>query len=79
MTKSTHYEAPHYAVFSSRFLPLSSKYSPQHSVPKAISLCSSLSVRYQDSRPCKVTGKIIVSRFNLYLFREEKERENIHN
>jgi hypothetical protein len=42
------------------FLPLRSKYPPQHTVIKILSLCSSLKVRDQVSHPYSTTGKITV-------------------
>jgi hypothetical protein len=43
------------------FLPFRSKYPPQHSVLKTLSLCSSLKVRDQVSHPYSTTAKITVS------------------
>jgi hypothetical protein len=42
------------------FLPFRSKYLPQHSVLKTLSLCSSLKVRDQVSHPYSTTGKMTV-------------------
>jgi len=38
LVKPTSYEAPYYAVFSSPFLPLRSKFSSQHPLLKAPSI-----------------------------------------
>jgi len=45
---------------SHHFLPLRSKYSPQHHAPNTFNLCPSLIVRDQVSHPQKITGEIIV-------------------
>jgi hypothetical protein len=42
------------------FIPLRSKYSPQHPGSNTLSLCSSLNVRDQVSHPYKTTGTVIV-------------------
>jgi hypothetical protein len=46
--------------FSRYFIPLRSKYSPQHPVSNTLSLCSSLNVRDQVSHPYTTTGRIMV-------------------
>jgi hypothetical protein len=57
---STNYEAPHCATFSilPYFIPLKSKYSPQHPVLKHPQ--TPLIVRDQVSDPYKTTGRIVL-------------------
>jgi hypothetical protein len=45
-----------------------SKYSPQHSVLKTLSLCASLDVRDQVSHPYRTTGKIILFYIVIFMF-----------
>jgi hypothetical protein len=53
---------------SSHFIPLRSKYSPQHPVLKHPSLCSYLSDRDQVSHPHRTTGKIIMLHILIFNF-----------
>jgi hypothetical protein len=50
------------------FLPFRSKYPPQHSVLKILSLCSSLKVRHQVSHPYSTIGKITVLYILIFRF-----------
>jgi hypothetical protein len=53
------------------FLPFRSKYLPQHSVLRTLSLCSSLRVRDQVSHPYNTTGKITVLYILIFRFRSK--------
>jgi hypothetical protein len=60
LAKSSSYEAPHYAVFSSvphYFILLGFKCSPQHPVLKHPQSIFFPLYQNQVSRPCKTTGK----------------------
>jgi hypothetical protein len=62
------------------FIPLRSKYSPQHNVLKTISLCSSLNVRGQVWYPYKTNQKNYSLVFsNFYDFWQQMRRQNIRN
>jgi hypothetical protein len=60
---------------SCHFLPLRSKYSPQHPVlkhPQSIVFCS---VRDQVSHPYKITGKITVFYVLIFKFLEGRQED----
>jgi hypothetical protein len=57
------------------FIPLWSKYPPQHLSSNTISLCSSLSVRAQVSRSFKITGKIIVLYILIFRFCDNRRED----
>jgi hypothetical protein len=62
LVRNTDHSAPHYVIFSipRHLVPLSPKYSPQHSIFKHLSLRSALYVFDQVSHPYRTTGKITV-------------------
>jgi len=57
--KSTSYEAPHYAVFSTSFL-LDQNILLSTLFSDILNVCSSFSVRHQISHPCKISDTITV-------------------
>jgi hypothetical protein len=59
------------------FIPVRSKYSPQHTVLRY--LCSSLNIRVQVSHPYKTTGKTGFEYFNFYPFRQQTRRRKFLN
>jgi hypothetical protein len=59
------------------FIPFSSKYPPQHTVLKDLSLSSSLKVKDQVSQPHSKTRKIILLYILIFSFLYEKRKQKI--
>jgi hypothetical protein len=57
------------------FIPLGSKYSPQHPVLSTLSICSSLNVRDQASHSYRTTGEIIILYFLMCVFRQTRRQK----
>jgi hypothetical protein len=60
---------------SYHFVPLWSKYSPQHPVLNTLSLCSSFNVRHQVPHPYRTTGKLIVPHILIFMFLDSRRED----
>jgi hypothetical protein len=59
------------------FIPLGSKYSPEHYLSKTLALFSPLNAKSQVSHPYKTTGKMGFIHLNISVFRQQVERQII--
>jgi hypothetical protein len=69
----------YFSPVSYYFIPLESKYSPQHPLSRTLSLFSSLNAKDQVSHPYKTTGKMNFVYLNLPVFRQQVGRQKILN
>jgi hypothetical protein len=60
---------------SCHFIPLRSKYSPQHLFSSTLSLCSSLNVRGQVSHTYETTGKVTVLHILIFAFLDSRRED----
>jgi hypothetical protein len=74
--RSTGYEAPHYAIFSTLLSLHPSSILLSTLFSNTLSLCSSFNVRDQVSHPYRTTGKIVLLYILIFMFIDSR-REDI--